>query len=128
MMEPVRYRRKDIALIMERSRSIDSQSRSSSAESFLPLSDAAYGVLLALAGPALTDQGLLDALNEAAHIGRLLPGTLRSALTRLAEHGLVQERTESVGGSESGSYRVTELGYAVLLAESGRRRRGRDVA
>jgi DNA-binding PadR family transcriptional regulator len=128
MMESVRYRRKDIALIMERSRSTSAPSRDSFPESFLPLSDAAYGVLLALAGPPVSDQGLMEALSENAHIGRLNPGSLRSALGRMAEQGLVHERPESGHAAGDGPYRVTELGYAVLLAESGRRRRGRDVA
>jgi DNA-binding PadR family transcriptional regulator len=129
MIEPVRYRRKDIALIMERSRNVEGPSRDSLPESFLPLSDTAYSVLLALAGPPLSDRELVEALEGNPHTGWLVPGSLRTMLARLVDQGLVQEPTELADGSPSERpYRVTELGYAVLLADSGRRRRGRDVA
>ena len=126
MIEPVRYRRKDIALIMERSRSAASPARP---ESFLPLSDSAYRILLALAGPPLSDQALTEALEETSYMGIHRPGALRTTLGRMAEQGLVQE-AESGDPDAPGErpYRVTDLGYAVLLADSGRRRRGRDVA
>ena len=127
MIEPVRYRRKDIALIMERSRSAASPVRP---ESFLPLSDSAYRILLALAGPPLSDQALTEALEETSYMGIHRPGALRTALSRMAEQGLVQEMEPGDLDADTGErpYRVTDLGYAVLLADSGRRRRGRDVA
>jgi hypothetical protein len=122
----LRYRRKDIDLIMERSRSMAGTSWDWYPGTFLPLDDAAYAVLLALTGPALTEEALMDALSANAEFWKLRRGTLRSALLALAGQGLVRERTDSA--ADEGPYYVTELGQAVLLAESGRRRRGTDVA
>jgi DNA-binding PadR family transcriptional regulator len=131
MIEPVRYRRKDIALIMERTRSTPGFARDARPESFLPLSDSAYRILLALAGPPLSDEALSEALEESSYLGVHRPGALRTTLNRLAEQGLVQEQAEPADPDAPPGerpYRVTDLGYAVLLADSGRRRRGRDVA
>jgi DNA-binding PadR family transcriptional regulator len=129
MIEPVRYRRKDIALILERSRTAPGPTRDLRPESFLPLHDSAYRILLALAGPPLSDHALTDALEGDGYRVVLRPGSLRATLRRMAEQGLVQEHAEA--GDDDGReppYRATDLGYAVLLADSGRRRRGRDVA
>jgi hypothetical protein len=129
MIQPApRYRMKDIALIRERSRSIPGDYRLAP-ESFLPLSEPAYQILLALAGPPLSDQALAQIVEANSYPGMLMPGTLRTTLARLAAQGLAQEHAaDSTDPSAEPPYRVTELGYAVLLAESGRRRRGRGAA
>lgn len=127
MNGPARYRTKDLALIKERSRSFDALSQDPDPECFLPVSQPTYLVLLALAGPPLPDYQLMKALLESANgKDRLLPGTLIATLGQLACQGLLEEMaepSEPAAGPEPRCYRVTPLGEAVLLAESGRRRR-----
>jgi len=127
MIEPARYRRKDLALIMERSRALPDAVRGAQPDWFLPLSEAGYHVLLALSGPGLASTGdQLEAL-ETSHPELAEPA--HDTLARLVEQGLAEEELapETMVVREP-TYRVSELGYAVLLAESGRRRRGRGAA
>lgn len=121
MIGPAGYRKRDVALIAERSRSMGLARGESELESFLPLSDAAYLVLLAVA-PRASDRGFVEALERTAG-GRALPeGALLETLDRLVRLGLL----EGVAGSQGERYRVSALGDAVLAAESGRRRRKFD--
>ena len=128
MIDSNRYRRKDLALIQERTRALPESARGAQPDWFLPLNDSAYQVLLALSGPALSSgsQGALENAQPS-----LMPGTVRATLARLVEQGLAEEEALPAHAPVSArdrSHRVTELGYAVLLAESGRRRRGRGAA
>ncbi len=119
MMGSYGYRRTDVALILERARSTEGARDRWRPESLLPLTDAAYLVLLILGTPRLADHGSLDALEDAARARGIVPGTLESTLDRLIEQELVAPE----GAPEQGRYRVTELGSAVLFAEAGRRQR-----
>ena len=128
MIDSARYRRKDLALIQERSRALPESVRGAQPDWFLPLNDSAYQVLLSLSGPTLS-HGSQAGLENAQPT--MLPGTVRATLARLVEQGLAEEETASAQGpvtARDRGHRVTELGYAVLLAESGRRRRGRGAA
>jgi hypothetical protein len=113
------YRRQDVDLIARRSRAMGLALEESDLGRILPLSDAAYLVLLSLGGTRLAERGLAEALGDSRKVLRLTPGTLAAELTRLIEQGLL----EDVDGNERKQYRVTELGDAVLFVEAGRRRR-----
>ena len=120
MIAPSCYRRIDAALITERWRSMALPRRESELENFLPLSDAAYLVLFALSCDS--DRAFLEVIEESAGAQALKRGALVAALERLVQLGLLAE----TAGSDGERHRVTELGQAVLGAESGRRRRRFD--
>jgi len=122
VIAPACYRRNDAALITQRWRSMALPWGETELETFLPLSDAAYLVLFALASRD-SDRGLLEAIEESASTRALASGALVAALDRLVKLGLLAETAESNGEC----HRVTELGEAVLNAESGRRRRRFDL-
>jgi DNA-binding MarR family transcriptional regulator len=120
MIAPACYRKNDAAVITERWRSMGLSRGETELESFLPLSDAAYLVLVALACDS--DRAFLEVIEESAGSRALKKGALISALNRLVQLGLLAETAESNGER----HRVTALGEAVLTAEAGRRRRGFD--
>jgi hypothetical protein len=119
MIAPACYRRNDVALIAQRSMSMGVAPQSE-LEAFLPLNDAAYLVLLALARNS--DRGFFAILEATVNTIRLGPGDLTTALDRLVDLGLVAQ----TDGSDGERHRVTGLGDAVLIAEAGRRRRRFD--
>lgn len=108
MTGPRGYRRQDVALIAERSRSLGGERGTAELGRFLPLNDDAYAALAALAP---TEE-------EAS-----AQGATGAALEALVELGLL-ECTAGPGGP---TYRVTGLGEAVLFVESGRRQRSFDA-
>jgi DNA-binding MarR family transcriptional regulator len=120
VITPACYRKNDAALITERWRSMALPFGETELESFLPLSDAAYLVLLALARDS--DRAFLEVVEESAGARALKAGALVAALDRLVQLGLLAETPDSDGER----LRITELGEAVLAAESGRRRRRFD--
>jgi DNA-binding MarR family transcriptional regulator len=120
VIAPACYRRNDAALITERWRSMALSRGETELESFLPLSDAAYLVLFALARDS--DRAFLEVIEESASTRALKSGSLVAALDRLVQLGLLAEMAESDGER----HRVTTLGEAVLSAEAGRRRRRFD--
>jgi hypothetical protein len=120
VIAPACYRKNDAALITERWRSMALSRGETELESFLPLSDAAYLVLFALARDS--DRAFLEVLEASVGTHGLASGALVAALDRLVQLGLLAEMQESNGER----HRVTALGEAVLSAESGRRRRRFD--
>jgi hypothetical protein len=117
------YRSKDLALINDLYRSMGMASEEASLERFLPLSDTAYVVLLALATPGTSDREFLAALERSVRDRAPTRGTLLAQLDRLVELGLVAAET----GTGEQRHRVTGLGTVVLSVESGRRSRRFDV-
>jgi DNA-binding MarR family transcriptional regulator len=119
MIAPACYRRNDVALIAKRLMSMG-RAPQSELEAYLPLNDAAYLALLALARKS--DRGFFAIFEATLSAIRLTPGELATALDRLVELGLVAQ----TDGSDGERHAVTELGDAVLIAEAGRRRRRFD--
>ena len=127
MSQPARYRKKDIALIRQWSGADQNPSGGVDPESLLPLSDSDFHVLLAVAVPPPPVQGQVIPLEQDANIRRLAPAIVRATLSRLIELGLLEETVEaSTISSGERRHAATALGIAVLFAESGRRRRGKD--
>jgi hypothetical protein len=116
------YRSKDVAQIAALSRSLGPLRGELDLESFLPLSDAAFLVLLALGAPTGSEPDILETMEESARARGIAPGILMNALDRLVRLGLLSE--SDADGNDR--YRLTKLGDAVLFAESGRRRRRFD--
>jgi DNA-binding PadR family transcriptional regulator len=99
-------------------------------ESFLPLTAAAYHVLLALGDHALHGYAMMQALEEKTG-GRdqLLPGSLYATVSRMVADGLL-EQAEAPAGADGRRryYRVTRLGRSVAVAESARLARLLEIA
>ena len=94
-------------------------------QTFLPLGSMPFSVLLALGDGTMHGYGIIQA-HERNTDGRetLLPGSLYSALGRMAEQGLLEE-VAAPADAESGGparryYRVTALGASVARAEAER--------
>lgn len=99
-----------------------------SPETYLPLSEVVFEILLALAGGDLHGYDIMREV-EARTGGRLSlhAGSLYRALHRLLEAGLVAELDESPEAARGGStderrryYRLTTLGHGVAAAEARR--------
>lgn len=92
-------------------------------DAHLPLTHVVYHVLLALAGGAMHGYGILKDVSERTS-GRveLEAGTLYAAIKRLRDEGLLDEASPPAasGDARRRYYRLTELGRAVLRAESER--------
>ena len=88
----------------------------------LPLSPATLHVLLALAGGDLHGYGIM--LEVARHSGgqyKIGPGTLYDNLKKLLAAGLVEELPADKDDTRARrTYRLTDLGSAVLTAETDR--------
>ena len=89
-------------------------------ERFLPLSPAAFHILLSLAGEDRHGYGIMqDIARQSNGRYKLGPGTLYDNLQRLMNDGLVEETENSSTGAESRRryYRLTKLGRGVLSTE-----------
>lgn len=93
-------------------------------ESFLPLSEVAFEVLLALADRERHGYAvILDVEERTAGRLRLLPGSLYRALHRLREDALVEEVVDHPDASDDPRrrvHRLTPLGRRVAAAEARR--------
>ena len=87
---------------------------------FVPLSPAAFHILLALAGDELHGYGIMqEIVQQSAGKYRLGPGTLYDNLQRLMEKGLIEEAAHRSGATDPRRryYRLTALGRRVLSTE-----------
>lgn len=99
-------------------------------ETYLPLTAAAYHVLLALGDRALHGYAMMQAIEEKTG-GRdqLLPGSLYATIGRMVEDGMLEEAAAPTGADgRRRYYRVTRLGRAVARAESMRLSRLLEIA
>lgn len=91
-----------------------------SAEHFLPLTEVALELLLAIGDGSRHGYGiLLDVEERTGGRVRLRPGTLYRALARLADQELIESVAAPPGDEDPRRqyYRATELGGRVLRAE-----------
>jgi len=88
-------------------------------ESFLPLTPTVFDILLALVDGERHGYAIMQEVR-----GRLLPGTLYRALTRLLESGLVEASEQrpdpELDDERRRYYRLTDLGRCVIEAEAQR--------
>jgi DNA-binding PadR family transcriptional regulator len=95
--------------------------RDASPEAFLPLPHLPMHVLLALAEQPRHGWSIIRTIREITS-GRDNPssGSLYLAMSRLEERGLIEEAPDAAGGEDGRRkvYRLTELGRAVLEAET----------
>jgi DNA-binding PadR family transcriptional regulator len=88
-------------------------------ESFLPLTPTVFDILLALVDGERHGYAIMQEVG-----GRLLPGTLYRALTRLLESGLVEASEQrpdpELDDERRRYYRLTDLGRRVIEAEAQR--------
>lgn len=100
------------------------------AHRFTPLGAPVFHILLALGDEIRHGYGILEAIEEKTD-GRaaVLPGTLYVTINRMIDDGLLANapRPEGADGRRR-YYRVTDLGRAVLVAETGRLEVLLDVA
>lgn len=92
-------------------------------DSFLPLTDLAFTVLLELTGEPLHGYALVKRLRELEGRESLRTGTLYAALARLQEDGLLEEvaaPADEKTDPRRRYYGVTVLGRAVARAEASR--------
>jgi len=93
-----------------------------SPESFLPLSNVVFHILLALADDARHGYGIMSEVEQRTE-GKvhLAPGTLYGAIKRLLKQGLIEELGErpdpELDDERRRYYRLTEFGQKVLQAE-----------
>ena len=90
-------------------------------QSFLPLTEATFFILVSLAPAPRHGYAILKDVEAISH-GRIIfsTGTLYGALTRLLDQGWI-ERVEAVETASNGrlkkAYRLTSLGRSILQAE-----------
>lgn len=101
----------------------------SEAEAFLPLPTAVFHILVALADRDRHGYSIMqDVAARTDGKVRLSAGTLYSAVRRMLEQGLIEERREGPDPANEDQrrryYRLTRLGRQVALAEA---RRLRDM-
>lgn len=93
---------------------------------FLPLTDLAFSILLALSGEPHHGYGLLKNLRARTGRATIRTGTVYAALARLEDQGLVCEVQDGLdieaGDERRRYYEVTTLGRAVARAEADRLR------
>lgn len=91
---------------------------------FLPLTDLAFNILVALKDEEQHGYGLLKELRDRTGRERLRTGTVYAALARLQDERLVEEAGQPAGDADGDerrrNYRVTALGLAVARAEAER--------
>lgn len=97
------------------------RSRSTSAESFLPLTPVAFEILLALAEGERHGYDIMLEIERRSG-GRISPnpGTLYRALDRLAQEGLLTSAIRSSEGESRRVFSLSALGRAVAAAEAAR--------
>ncbi len=93
--------------------------------SFLPLTNTAFEILLALAKEDLHGYAIIQSVVKRTSGGlKLHPGTLYRALARLLDIGLVDELDErpdpDLDDERRRYYHLSELGRRVVLAEAER--------
>ena len=91
----------------------------------LPLTPAVFHILLSLAEDTRHGYGVIVDVRERTDGEiRLGTGTLYTAIKRLLDQGLVEETAASAGGDSrrQSAYRTTDLGRALLSAETERLR------
>ncbi len=97
--------------------------RNAGPESFLPLTEVEFEILLALAGGPLHGYGIMKGVERRTG-GRTVihPGTLYRALDRLSDAGLLEETVQVSGDARADdrrrTYRLTPLGRRVARAEA----------
>jgi DNA-binding PadR family transcriptional regulator len=94
-------------------------------QSFLPLPTAVFHILVALADADRHGYSIMqDVSARTDGRVRMSAGTLYSAVRRMLEQGLIEERRDSGAWSKSDErrrcYRLTRLGRTVALAEARR--------
>ncbi len=98
----------------------------------LPLTDLAFGVLLALKGDASHGYALIQQLRERSGRAKLRTGTVYAALARLQDQGLVREskdeRTDDRSGPRRRYFVITSRGLAAARAEASRLSEVLDIA
>jgi DNA-binding PadR family transcriptional regulator len=92
---------------------------------FLPLTMAAFHILLALAGGEMHGYGIMQEVNERSEGAvRLGPGTLYRSIQRLLADGLIEETAErpdpEIDDERRRYYRLTTLGVHVAQKEAQR--------
>ena len=101
-----------------------SKSRGHDPSRFLPLTDLAFNVLVALSAEERHGYALIKELRTRTGRERLRTGTVYAALARLQDDGLVEEAGERAPSSRSDErrryYEATTLGVAVARAEAAR--------
>lgn len=94
-------------------------------EHYLPLTPAAFHILLALADQERHGYGMIREI-EARTNGqlRMAPGTLYGAISRMRQDGWIEESGErpdpDLDDQRRRYYRLTELGHRVAVAEAER--------
>ncbi|MGD8753240.1 MAG: PadR family transcriptional regulator [Anaerolineales bacterium] len=94
-------------------------------ENFLPLTPAVFHILLALSDSEKHGYAIMRVVEETTQ-GRMIlgPGTLYGAVKRLLKGGLIVESDNrpdpAIDDSRRRYYQLTDLGRAVLTAESER--------
>ena len=93
--------------------------------SFLPLTNTAFEILLALASEDLHGYAIIQSVEKRTHGElKLHPGTLYRALARLLDLGLLDELDErpdpELDDERRRYYHLSELGRLVVLAEAER--------
>ncbi len=94
-------------------------------ESFLPLSQPVFHILVAVADRQRHGYAIMKEVNRATDGAvKLSTGTLYAAIRRLLDDGLVEESDErpddELDDKRRRYYRLTELGHAVVLREADR--------
>lgn len=96
----------------------------STTDAFLPLPVAEYHILVTLADAAKHGYGIMaEVEHRTSGEVRLGPGTLYSALRRMAERGLIEDAAPPRGARNDERrlfYRITALGRDVAVAEAQR--------
>jgi DNA-binding PadR family transcriptional regulator len=100
-------------------------SEEKSPNEFLPLSNAVFHILIALADGETHGYAIMqDVAKRSGGAVRLGPGTMYGALGRLLEDGLIEERTDRPTPEQDDErrryYRLTKRGGRVLTAETER--------
>ncbi|MEJ2205258.1 MAG: helix-turn-helix transcriptional regulator [Gemmatimonadota bacterium] len=91
--------------------------------SFLPLTDLAFSILVALTDEELHGYRLIKELRRRPGREKLRTGTVYAALARLRDDGLVQETPGPAGGNDDERrryYTATSLGVSAARAEAAR--------
>ena len=102
------------------------------ASTFLPLTDLAFNVLVALKDAELHGYALIKELRARTGRAGLRTGTVYAALSRLQDQGLVVESGERPAPDQDDRrrryYGITPLGLAVAEAEAARLAELLDIA
>ena len=110
----------------------DSPDLAADVAELLPLTDLAFGVLLALKDDARHGYGLIQQLRQRSGRANLRTGTVYAALARLQDQGLVRESKGTGGDADSDPRRryfeITSRGLAAAKAEALRLSELLDIA